>query len=235
MCCGDLKYAPKSHNHAQFYTKKQLNILLQDYYTKDEIDAFLADINLSDYYTKTEIDAFLADINLSGYYTKEELYPYFAESYFNARRTGDQLNVTGVGNLAIIINNTTNINVTFDYDPTTGKYTTPLNGFYQFNSSVLLTGLVPGTHTRVQNFILVGSAAYLINDNLLNSNDTSLGMSGSVSVQVASGTDIYPGVIVYGTLQIVDIQGNIGAQYNTHFSGHLVKPAIIESLPPPPP
>lgn len=57
MCgCGDLKYAPKQHNHNQYVTTKELNQVLGSYLTGEEILDYLA----ANYYTKSEVDDLLA-------------------------------------------------------------------------------------------------------------------------------------------------------------------------------
>lgn len=57
MCgCGDLKYAPKQHNHSQYVTTKELNQVLGSYLTGEEILDYLA----ANYYTKSEVDDLLA-------------------------------------------------------------------------------------------------------------------------------------------------------------------------------
>ena len=65
-----------------FYSKEEIDaklkdididIDLSDYYTKDELDAKLKNIDLSDYYTKDELEAFVNSIDLSNYYTKSDV------------------------------------------------------------------------------------------------------------------------------------------------------------------
>lgn len=56
MCgCGDLKYAPKTHNHSQYVTTKALNQALGAYLTGEEVLDYLA----ANYYTKSEVDDLL--------------------------------------------------------------------------------------------------------------------------------------------------------------------------------
>lgn len=59
MCgCSDLKYAKKSHTHTQYVTIKELNSILSDYLTGDEVLSYLA----ANYYTKSEVDDLIAAI-----------------------------------------------------------------------------------------------------------------------------------------------------------------------------
>ena len=56
-----------------YTTKTEINDLIDDYYTKEEVDEQIEDIDLSNYYTKREVDEQIGDINLSNYYTKNEI------------------------------------------------------------------------------------------------------------------------------------------------------------------
>ena len=60
----DIKYLPISLDGS---------VSLDDYYTKDETDNLIENMNLSDYYTKSEVDNKMSNIDLSNYYTKTEM------------------------------------------------------------------------------------------------------------------------------------------------------------------
>lgn len=53
--------------------KKYIDTNLKNYYTKQETDNAISNIDLSDYYTKREVDEAIANIDLSKYYNKEEI------------------------------------------------------------------------------------------------------------------------------------------------------------------
>ncbi len=46
-----------------YYTKIDVDAILEDYYDKGEVDLLLSDIDLSGYYTKTEVDALIDNIS----------------------------------------------------------------------------------------------------------------------------------------------------------------------------
>ena len=74
-----------------------------EYYTKEEVDALLANIDLSDYYTKTEVDGLLAN-----YYTKTAtdglLANYYTKTAADTLLNGKQNTLIAGSNIAIVNN-----------------------------------------------------------------------------------------------------------------------------------
>lgn len=133
--------------------------------------------------------------------------------------------VTGDGTLYTIVFDNERFDQGGDFDTTTGVFTAPVTGKYQFNVAVYLnditgshnTGdirLVTSNATYITSFQNVGAAAIAVNGGL------GVTMSVTCDMDVNDTADVR--VLVDGSAKVVDIESLGTTNLTTYFSGSLV-------------
>lgn len=133
-------------------------------------------------------------------------------SSFRVTTSVNGANITGDATAAILIFDSASHNTGSHYDTSTGKYTAPATGLYQFNVSVLYQGFTLATHTDVNTyFIRAGAASESI---LLEYDNSTVAVtqsfvthSGSMTVSLTSGDTFWVRVAVSSGTKTVDVSG----------------------------
>jgi hypothetical protein len=144
---------------------------------------------------------------------------------FSARLTSTATNVTGDGTAYTVIFNTEDFDVYTQYDNTTGIFTAPIAGYYQFDFSVQLEGLVDASHntgvlqlvTSNQTYLTGSNNTYAVRD--ANNNTT---YSGSVLTYMDAADTAFVRLTVSGGTKVVDLKGFAGAGV-CYFTGRMVQ------------
>tara|TARA_B110000902_G_scaffold228497_1_gene268590 strand:- start:6538 stop:8613 length:2076 start_codon:yes stop_codon:yes gene_type:complete len=144
---------------------------------------------------------------------------------FSARLTSTAVNVTGDGTAYTVVFNTEDFDVYTQYNNTTGIFSAPIAGYYQFDFSVLLEGLVNASHnlgalslvTSNQTYLTGSNNTYAVRDS---SNNTSY--SGSVLTYMDAADTASVQLTVSGGTKIVDLKGFSGFGGN-YFTGRMVQ------------
>lgn len=143
---------------------------------------------------------------------------------FHAYVNANVNNVTGDGTLYTIIGNTEKFDIGSNYSTSTGIFTAPVDGQYQFNGTVTLNGIL-STHTTVGLYLVTTGATYILNSQDPSNSAASgvLTISGGALVELDAAQTAYLRVVVFGTGgKVVDILGSSGSQINSRFSGTLI-------------
>jgi C1q domain len=149
--------------------------------------------------------------------------PPAASASFNAYLSTTQSNVTGDGTVYQPIFNTTLFNRGTVYNTSTGVFTAPATGIYQFQTAVNTTSQGGGAGFPNNTGLLVTTSnSYVIPESSA-TNGTNLFFTGSVTVPMSSGDTAYITVSILGGTPSKTI-GVVGSTSNfvTYFSGFQV-------------
>jgi hypothetical protein len=138
---------------------------------------------------------------------------------FNAIPSGTLSNVTGDGTLYAIVWGTIVSQYGSNFNTGTGIFTAPVTGFYQFNTSFQLIGLLVGHTSMAANFFTTSRNYYFNGLNPFVCAETvsdSYLVSGSVTAFMTAGDQAAVSLVVSGSTKVVDVT------VNGHFSGFLV-------------
>lgn len=143
---------------------------------------------------------------------------------FSAYLTADQANVTGDATPYSLITYTEAFDQNNDFNATTGVFTAPVTGLYQFNAMISLINLAV-THTACSSGIIPTSAtqhwSYLYNPVAMSSSaENSFSMSALISM--TAGDTAYLSTTVSGGTLTVGVRGTGAAGDACKFSGYLV-------------
>ena len=150
-----------------------------------------------------------------------------AKPAFGAYLNTSLANVTGDGTTYVpIVFDTTSFDVTSNYNAGTGVFTVPTTGIYFFQSTITLSG-VGAAHINA-NFTLewqipVTNLIFEIaNPFAINAFTGLTSLSGSATVHLAAGIQVFMNIQVSGGTKTVGILGFDAGQYFSQFSGYLV-------------
>jgi len=150
-------------------------------------------------------------------------------SAFLAYVNVDQPDITGDGTVVTVLYDTEEYDLNNDYDPTTGVFTAPVAGLYQFDYSLTIGDLTAAHNTFSFDLVRSGGDNFKsmdINPGAARDLNNNLTQNNSVSVQLSAGEQISIGMLVSGSTKTVDAKGIIASTYLCFFSGHLVNETI---------
>lgn len=140
---------------------------------------------------------------------------------FSAFLSAPVANVTGDGTVYTIIYDSENVDQGSDYDNTTGLFTAPVTGVYQFSASVDFGPFAVG-HTEANFFIFTGALVSRVNV-LHNPFVTqSTGGGGACGDSCSLTINLTAGDTVGAALQVVGGAKTVGVQIQSQFSGSLI-------------
>ena len=142
---------------------------------------------------------------------------------FLAYPSANITNVTGDGTAYTVIWNTTSFDLDSNFNTTTGTFTAPIAGKYQFNLVINVSGMSAGTTSFVAAIVASGGITYRLPTNVftagINSQDT---CTGSVLINLAASETVTTTVTVGGGTKTANVVGNPASTYSSHWSGYLV-------------
>lgn len=138
---------------------------------------------------------------------------------FLATVTSTLSNVTGDGTNYTVIFGTEIVDYAANYDPTTGTFTAPVTGMYQFNAVILLSGLVAG-NTDGQILLVTSNRTYNTRQSVgaMRDNLDRCSLQISQSCDMDAGDTCVIQILVSGGSKVTDILSG-GA---SSFSGFLI-------------
>jgi hypothetical protein len=147
-----------------------------------------------------------------------------SDSAFSAYVGTTLSDVTGDNTTYSVVFNTENSDIGSDYDNTTGVFTAPVDGLYQFNVSLAIGDLTTSHTFGNINASKTGGATFFGTGNLgamraTSTSPDSLIITGSELVKMDAGDKASIKLRVGGGTKVVDISGGV---FST-FSGHLVR------------
>lgn len=140
---------------------------------------------------------------------------------FSAIVNSNVLDVTGDATAYSIIFGTELYDRGANYDPTTGAFTAPVTGLYQFNISVQLGGVL-SAHTDFYCSLVTSGRTFALNNGDLSPGAVGTGQVGmcrSLLATMTAGDTAYVQIQVNGSTKVVDVIAGTNA---TNFSGFLV-------------
>ncbi len=142
---------------------------------------------------------------------------------FSAYIGASQSNVTGDGTSYVVIFDTIITNVSSSYNNSTGIFTVPVTGVYQFSYILTSSGIVPGVNTSVEILISNGTPYPLALEGPPTGSTTGslLTFSGSFTLACAATNAVSITFVVSGATKVVSLFQTGGAIYN-NFSGCLI-------------
>ena len=145
---------------------------------------------------------------------------------FSAYLTNSISNVTGNGTVYTIVYDTTLVNASSVYSTSTGLFTAPVNGIYQFNYQILVATTSGSPYYSTMNALIIINGTQLYKNPTVygwpNSYDINM---GSVTIPLSSGDTVGIGIggnSQSGTLDVSVVGGPVNRENN--FSGFLVYP-----------
>lgn len=209
MCCCQSK---NLHEHKEYALLDQLD----DYLTIDQFNQIIAG-----YYTQAEVDQLL-----DNYYTKAEVDNLVGQHLsFRAEKTSVSTGVTGDGTLyQVPCLNLLNQSSTFGgghFNTTNGRFTAPVDGFYDFFCNTYAYGLNPLNHTTIYHGFRINTVDVFALLQITHAGDTNKGVSHSLHVKLFEDDTIIPFVQVLGSSKTVNVYGATSGQF-TQWGGHLV-------------
>lgn len=145
-----------------------------------------------------------------------------ARTIFSANLSAPQSNVTGDGTLYTVVCDNVLVNTGSAYNNTTGVFTAPVTGTYQFSATLTLLN-IGALHGVAFFYVVNGSFGNVIgwNGNPFAVADSGqVTLNGSVSVHLTSGQTAAMKILVSGSTKTVQVYGVSGNE--TYFSGYLV-------------
>lgn len=145
-----------------------------------------------------------------------------ARAIFSANLSAPQSNVTGDGTLYTVVCDNVLVNTGSAYNNTTGVFTAPVTGTYQFSATLTLLN-IGALHGVAFFYVVNGSFGNVIgwNGNPFAVADSGqVTLNGSVSVHLTSGQTAAMKILVSGSTKTVQVYGVSGNE--TYFSGYLV-------------
>ena len=135
-------------------------------------------------------------------------------------------NVTGDGTAYTVLFPTEQFDTGGDYDTSTGKFTAPVAGKYQFNS-VLWVGGLTSSHTAVDLTLVTDTTRSAVQLVYLNpyaiASGTDATVGGSCIIDMDAGDYAYIRYTVHNGTKVCDVRGSGAASApRSHFSGFLV-------------
>jgi hypothetical protein len=153
--------------------------------------------------------------------TGEITYPLQSSFFANVGTT--ITDVTGDGTLYTIVFDTEVYDQNADYNNSTGIFTAPVTGRYNFSSTVGVSGLLVG-HTRELLLFNASNRAVRFIDMapFTISTGTTLILTGSTYIDMDAADTIAIVVFISGSTKTVDILGTTGGNTQASFSGQLL-------------
>lgn len=141
---------------------------------------------------------------------------------FLASNVSLQSNVTGDGTEWTITYGSEEFDQGGDYDNTTYTFTAPVDGKYQFNSSVFAFGLAAATYVKGQHFIrttnkTIGCSQSTYTSGYFDGTDKGILTNGGMIVELDAADTAFCSLMVRNSTKNVDVSGNY-----TSFSGALI-------------
>ena len=142
---------------------------------------------------------------------------------FSAYIGSSQSNVTGNGTAYVVIFDTVITNVSSSYNNSTGIFTVPVTGVYQFSYILTTSAIIPGVNTAVQVSISNGTPYSMVLQGPATGSTTGslLAFSGSIVLACTASNPVSITLTVSGSTKTVGLFQTGGAIYN-NFSGCLI-------------
>lgn len=146
-------------------------------------------------------------------------------AFFIATISSDVLNVTGDNTAYFVVFNTESVDVGGNYNTSTGKFTAPVDGYYEFITSLLLGGLsashTTGKFNFTKNSVEVGSA-FRGNFSQIADAGANFAASCSCILELNAGDEIQVLLQVDGAAKDVDLLTG-GGNSLSNFQGYIIR------------
>jgi trimeric autotransporter adhesin len=138
---------------------------------------------------------------------------------FLARLSSDQTNATGDATEVTVIYGTEVFDQGANFDPTTGVFTAPVTGKYQFNCTINITGLTASHTAGTSKFISSNRTVFFngLNYGAVRNVSNTARFSGSIILDMDAADTCYISMTVSGGTKVVNI-----ASAENVFSGALI-------------
>jgi len=142
---------------------------------------------------------------------------------FSAYKTTDSTNVTGDGTGYIVIFDTEEFDSGSNYNTTTGEFTAPVAGNYQFNATIDFISAAAANSISI-NFVVNGAPRLVsrVGGDATSSVGGQLNISASILASLDIGQTCYVLVTAGGTTKTIGVAGLVTPPGVTLFSGFLV-------------
>lgn len=129
---------------------------------------------------------------------------------FRARKSTPATNVTGDGTTYIIADYVEDYDIGNNFDPITGIFIAPIDGFYIFNIIINYTGILVGHTLGNSRFNFNPSppadpVLFVLNPFQTAQTNGNLVMGGTVMVQLSAGINLKAETVISGAAQVIDI------------------------------
>jgi hypothetical protein len=146
-----------------------------------------------------------------------------AQPAFFAYPSADISNVTGDGTTYVIIWDAKLYDAASNFNTSTGAFTAPIAGKYQFNIVIAVDGMSGGTQFVVAGLVTSGGNTYRIKQDVFNAGTFSqYSSSGSLVVSLSASESVTVTIQVGSDTKTTSVDGLVGAVYPSSFSGFLV-------------